>query len=140
MAKRREVQVPSGSQAVGPSLCDPGQPLQARFAAIGQLVSLEVGPQALDLVQLGGIGDHGIEEGPRDVVLQQGAPRFLAKLDPHLTSSVSQVVPAENVVISLRTVRQMLARHHLKPWHCVRWMHPRDPKLSKRSRIRGGVA
>jgi integrase len=51
-------------------------------------------------------------------------------LSRHFASSVWQVVRAENVVISLRSVQRMLARHHLKPWRYVSWMHPRDPTSS----------
>lgn len=56
-------------------------------------------------------------------------------LSRHFASSVWQVVRAENVVISLRTVQRMLARHHLKPWRYVSWMHPRDPKFIEKTRI-----
>src|ERR1041385_7467516 len=50
-------------------------------------------------------------------------------LSRHFASSVWQVVRAENVVISLRTVQRMLARHHLKPRRYASWMHPRDPNF-----------
>ena len=56
-------------------------------------------------------------------------------LSRHFASSVWQVVRAENVVISLRTVQRMLAHHHLKPWRYVSWMHPRDPKFIEKTRI-----
>jgi hypothetical protein len=56
-------------------------------------------------------------------------------LSRHFASSVWQVVRAENVVISLRSVQRMLARHHLKPWRYVSWMHPRDPHFIEKTRI-----
>ena len=55
-------------------------------------------------------------------------------LSRHFASSVWQVVRGENVIISLRTVQRMLARHHLKPWRYVSWMHPRDPKFIEKTR------
>ena len=39
------------------------------------------------------------------------------------------------MVISLRTVQRILARHHLKPWRYVSWMHPRDPRFIEKARI-----
>jgi hypothetical protein len=56
-------------------------------------------------------------------------------LGRHFASSVWQVVREEGVVISLRTVQRMLARHHLKPWRYVSWMHPRDPQFVDKARV-----
>jgi hypothetical protein len=56
-------------------------------------------------------------------------------LSRHFASSVWQVVCGEGVVISLRTVQRILARHHLKPWRYVSWMHPRDPKFIEKTRV-----
>jgi transposase len=56
-------------------------------------------------------------------------------LSRHFGSSVWQVVRGEGVVISLRTVRRILARHHLKPWRYASWMHPRDPKFNEKARV-----
>lgn len=56
-------------------------------------------------------------------------------LSRHFASSVWQVVCGEGVVISLRTVQRILARHHLKPWRYVSWMHPRDPKFIEKMRV-----
>jgi transposase len=53
----------------------------------------------------------------------------------HFASSVWQVVCGEGVAISLRTVQRVLARHHLKPWRYVSWMHPRDPKFVEKARV-----
>jgi hypothetical protein len=61
---------------------------------------------------------------------QRGLP-----LARHFASSVCRVVRSEGVAISLRTVQRMLARHHLKPWRYVSWMHPRDPKFAEKTRI-----
>jgi hypothetical protein len=44
-------------------------------------------------------------------------------------------VRGEGVVIGLRSVQRILARHHLKPWRYVSWMHPRDPKFIERARV-----
>jgi hypothetical protein len=48
-------------------------------------------------------------------------------LSRHFASSVWRVVRDEGVVIGLRTVQRILARHHLRPWRYRSWMHPRDP-------------
>ncbi len=56
-------------------------------------------------------------------------------LSRHSASSVWQVVRGEGVVISLRTVQRILARHHLKPWRYVSWMHPRDPKFIEKVKV-----
>ena len=56
-------------------------------------------------------------------------------LSRHFASSVWQVVREEGVVISLRTVQRILARHHLKPWRYVSWMHPRDPRFIEKVRV-----
>jgi transposase len=56
-------------------------------------------------------------------------------LSRHFASSVWRVVRGEGVVISLRSVQRILARHHLKPWRYVSWMHPRDPKFAERARV-----
>jgi len=56
-------------------------------------------------------------------------------LSRHFGSSVWQVVRGEGVVISLRTVQRILARHHLKPWRYRSWMHPRDPRFIEKTRI-----
>jgi len=56
-------------------------------------------------------------------------------LSRHFGSSVWRVVLGEGVVISLRTVQRILARHHLKPWRYVSWMHPRDPKFIEKARV-----
>ena len=61
--------------------------------------------------------------------------RLHLPLSRHFASSVWQVVRSENVVISLRTVQRMLARHHLKPWRYASWMHPRDARFVERTRI-----
>ncbi len=37
--------------------------------------------------------------------------------------------------MSLRTVQRILARHHLKPWRYVSWMHPRDPKFIEKVKV-----
>ncbi len=56
-------------------------------------------------------------------------------LSRHFASSVRQVVVQEGVAISLRTVQRMLAKDHLKPWHYVSWIHPRDPHFADKARI-----
>jgi transposase len=61
---------------------------------------------------------------------QRGLP-----LSRHFASSVCRVVRAEGVVISQRTVQRILARHHLKPWRYMSWMHPRDPKFAEKARV-----
>ena len=43
-----------------------------------------------------------------------------------------RVVRGEGVAISPRTVQRILARHHLKPWRCVSWIHPATPASSTR--------
>jgi transposase len=53
----------------------------------------------------------------------------------HFASSVWRLVRGDGVVISLRTVQRVLARHHLKPWRYVSWMHPRDPKFAEKARV-----
>jgi transposase len=61
---------------------------------------------------------------------QRGLP-----LSRHFASSIWRVVRGEGVVISLRTVQRVLARHHLKPWRYVSWMHPRDPRFVEKARV-----
>ena len=56
-------------------------------------------------------------------------------LSRHFASSVWQVARGEGAVISLRSVQRILARHHLKPWRYVSWMHPRDPKFVEKARV-----
>ncbi len=56
-------------------------------------------------------------------------------LSRHFASSVWRVVCGEGVAISLRTVQRILARHHLKPWRYVSWMHPRDPRFIEKVRV-----
>lgn len=56
-------------------------------------------------------------------------------LSRHFASSVWRVVLEEGVAISLRSVQRILARHHLKPWRYVSWMHPRDPRFAERARV-----
>jgi transposase len=50
-------------------------------------------------------------------------------------SSVWQVARGEGAVISLRSVQRILARHHIKPWRYVSWMHPRDPRFVEKARV-----
>jgi hypothetical protein len=56
-------------------------------------------------------------------------------LSRHFASNVWRVVRDQDVTISLRTVQRMLARHHLKPWRYVSWMHPRDPHFIEKTRV-----
>lgn len=56
-------------------------------------------------------------------------------LSRHFGSSVWRVVRDEGVVIGLRTVQRILARHHLKPWRYRSWMHPRDAKFIEKLRV-----
>jgi transposase len=56
-------------------------------------------------------------------------------LSRHFASSVRQVVRTEGVTISVRSVQRILARHHLKPWRYMSWMHPRDPKFAEKARV-----
>jgi len=56
-------------------------------------------------------------------------------LSRHFASSVWRVVRDESVVIGLRTVQRILARHHLKPWRYRSWMHPRDPKFIEKTGV-----
>jgi transposase len=56
-------------------------------------------------------------------------------LSRHFASSVWRVVRDEGVVIGLRTVQRILARHHLKPWRYRSWMHPRDPKFIEKTGV-----
>jgi transposase len=56
-------------------------------------------------------------------------------LSRHFGSSVWRVVQGEGVVIGLRTVQRILARHHLKPWRYRSWMHPRDPNFIEKTRV-----
>jgi transposase len=61
--------------------------------------------------------------------------RYGLPLSRHFASSVWQVARGEGSVISLRSVQRILARHHLKPWRYVSWMHPRDPRFIEKARV-----
>ena len=56
-------------------------------------------------------------------------------LSRHFASSVWRVMRKEGVVIGLRTVQRILARHHLKPWRYRSWMHPRDPRFIEKTGV-----
>jgi transposase len=59
-------------------------------------------------------------------------------LSRHFASSICRVVNGEGVSMSVRTVRRILAKDHLKPWRYRSWMHPRDPEfVPKLKRILG---
>ncbi len=53
----------------------------------------------------------------------------------HSASSIREVVRAEGVVISLRTVQRILAEDTLKPWQYRSWIHPRDPDFRVKAEV-----
>jgi hypothetical protein len=53
----------------------------------------------------------------------------------HSASSIHEVVTAEGLVMSLRTVQRILAEDTLKPWRYRSWIHPRDPDFREKAQV-----
>jgi hypothetical protein len=61
---------------------------------------------------------------------QRGLP-----LSRHSAASIHEVVKAEGVPMSLRTVQRILAEDALKPWRYRSWIHPRDPDFRQKAEV-----
>jgi hypothetical protein len=61
---------------------------------------------------------------------QRGLP-----LSRHSAASIHEVVKAEGVAMSLRTVQRILAEDALKPWRYRSWIHPRDPDFRQKAEV-----
>jgi hypothetical protein len=56
-------------------------------------------------------------------------------LSRHSASSIHEVITAEGLVMSLRTVQRILAEDTLKPWRYRSWIHPRDPDFREKAQV-----
>jgi hypothetical protein len=56
-------------------------------------------------------------------------------LSRHSASSIHEVVTAEGLAMSLRTVQRILAEDTLKPWRYRSWIHPRDPDFRAKAEV-----
>jgi hypothetical protein len=56
-------------------------------------------------------------------------------LSRHSARSIHEVVTAEGLAMSLRTVQRILAEDTLKPWRFRSWIHARDPDFRAKAEV-----